>query len=74
MGEVLIGFTHPLVDHIDGSYACVETRVDRVVLTESMADAFVSIGAAGLIPVWITKPNVSMSYLARYHLALVGGR
>jgi hypothetical protein len=74
MGEVLTGFTHPLVDHIDGGYACVETRVDRVVLTESMADALVSIGAAGLIPVWITKPSVAMSYLARYHLALVGGR
>jgi len=74
MSDVLTGFAHPLVDRIEGRYACVETRVDRVVLTESMADALLSVGAAGLIPVWITRPNVSISYLARYHLALAGGR
>jgi hypothetical protein len=39
-----------------------------------MADALLSIVAAGLIPVWITRPDVAMSYLARYHLGLVGGR
>jgi len=49
MGEVLTEFAHPLVDRIDGPYACIDTRVDRVVLTESMADALLSIGAAGLI-------------------------
>jgi hypothetical protein len=74
MGEVLTEFAHPLVDRIEARYACVETRADRVVLTESMADALLSVGAAGLVPVWITRPNVALSYLARYHLALAGGR
>ncbi len=74
MGEVLTGFAHPLVDRIESPYACIDTRVDRVVLTESIVDALLSIGAAGLIPVVITRPNVAMSYLARYHVALVGGR
>jgi hypothetical protein len=74
MGEVLTEFAHPLVDRIEARYACVETRADRVVVTESMADALLSVPAAGLIPVWITRPIASMSYLARYYLALAGGR
>jgi len=74
MSDVLTGFAHPLVDRIEGTYACVETRVDRVVLTEPVADALLSITAAGLIPVMITRPEARMSYLARYYLTLAGGR
>jgi hypothetical protein len=74
MGEVLTGFTHPLVDRVDAGYACVESRVDRVVLTEAMADALTAATAAGLIPVWVTRPQATMSYLARYHLTIAGGR
>lgn len=74
MGEVLIGFSHPLVDRVEGDFACVETRADRVVLTEGMADALLATTAAGLTPVWITRPVARMSYLARYHLTIAGGR
>jgi len=74
VSEVLIGFTHPLVDHIDGVHACLESRVDRVVLTEAMADALLATTGAGLIPVVITRPHATMSYLARYHLTIAGGR
>ncbi len=74
MSGVLLGFTHPLVDHIDGGHACIETRVDRVVLTEALADALVATVGAGLIPVVITRPHATMSYLARYHLTVTGGR
>ncbi|MEO8528772.1 MAG: DUF6177 family protein, partial [Pseudolysinimonas sp.] len=74
MADMLTGFTHPLVDHVDGRWACVESRADHIVLTESMADALVSISEAGLTPVWITRPNATMSYLARYHLTLAAGR
>ncbi|MEO5534194.1 MAG: DUF6177 family protein [Pseudolysinimonas sp.] len=71
---MLTGFTHPLVDHVDGLWACVESRADTVLLTESMADALVAIQGAGLTPVVITRPGATMSYLARYHLTLAGGR
>lgn len=74
MGDLLLGFAHPLVDRVEGRFACTETRADRVVLTEGLADALVATTAAGLTPVWITRPITRMSYLARYHLTIAGGR
>jgi len=74
MGDVLTGFQHPLVDRVEGAYACVETRADRVGLTEALADALLATTAAGLVPVVITRPIARMSYLARYHVSVAGGR
>lgn len=74
MGELLVDFTHPLVDRVDGAHAYVDSRAERVVLTESMADALVSITSAGLKPLWVTGADATLSYLAWYHLTLAGGR
>lgn len=74
MSELTLGFAHPLVDHVEGEYACSETRTDRVILTEALADALVATTGAGLTPVWITRPIARLSYLARYHLTIAGGR
>lgn len=73
MSELLADFAHPFVDHVDGTLACIESRVDHVVLSEGLADALVSITGAGLVPVLITRPEATLSYLARYHLAAAGG-
>jgi len=74
MSGLLTGFSHPLVDRVEGEYACIESRADRVVLTEALADALVATTAVGLTPVLITRPIARLSYLARYHLTVAGGR
>lgn len=74
MSGLLTGFSHPLVDRVEGEYACIESRAEHVVLTEGLADALVATTAAGLIPVLITRPIARLSYLARYHLTTAGGR
>ena len=74
MSGLLTGFSHPLVDRVEGEYACMESRADRVVLTEGLADALVATTAAGLTPVLITRTIARLSYLARYHLTTAGGR
>jgi hypothetical protein len=73
MSELLAEIVHPYVDHLDGGFACIESRVDHVVLTEGLADALLAITAAGLVPVLITRPEATIGYLARYHLAAAGG-
>ncbi len=74
MSELLTGFSHPLVDRVEGVYACLESRADHVVLSEGLADALVATTTAGLTPVLVTRPIARLSYLARYHLTTAGGR
>jgi hypothetical protein len=74
VSELLTAFTHPLVDRVEGGNACVESRADHVVLSESLADALLAVAAAGLRPVLITRPGARLSYLARYYLTLAGGQ
>ena len=66
-------FDHPLLDSVTGRYACVESRVSTVFLSETLADFLRSVTGAGLVPVVITRPDAWWTFAARYYLDTFGG-
>lgn len=66
-------FDHPLLDFIDGPFACTEARGLTVSFNEPLADFLLSARTAGLTPVVITRPDAWWTFAARYYLDLFGG-
>lgn len=65
-------FEHPLLDTVSGRFACVESRVSTVFLSETLADFLRSATAAGLVPVVITRQGAWWTFAARYYLDTLG--
>ncbi|MDQ0648629.1 hypothetical protein QFZ53_002825 [Microbacterium natoriense] len=66
-------FDHPLLDFVEGEYACTEARGHTVYFSEPFADFLTSVRAAGLTPVVIARHDAWWTFAARYYLDLFGG-
>lgn len=65
-------FDHPLLDFIEGQYACMESRATVVYFSEPLADFLQATHEAGLTPVVMARPDTRWTFAARYYLDAVG--
>lgn len=63
---------HPLLDFLDGTFACVETKAKVVFFSEGIADFLKYVRGIDLTPVIITSPAATMTFAARYMLEVTG--
>ncbi|GAA3598129.1 hypothetical protein GCM10022198_22990 [Klugiella xanthotipulae] len=61
---------HPLLDHVEGAFACTESRSHLVFLSEGLADFLGYTARRNLTPVIITAPDARLTYPATYFLEL----
>lgn len=65
-------FQHPMLDFIEGRYACFETSATTIYFSEAMADFLKSVSEAGLCPVIIAQADAKWTFIARCCLELAG--
>lgn len=64
--------SHPLLDHVDGDFACTETRAGTVFLSEGLTGFLQHVAAAGMTPVLISPADARLTFAARFLLESVG--
>lgn len=65
-------FDHPLLDFIEGRYACMEARATVIYFSEPLADFLQATHTAGLMPVILARPDARWTFAARYYLEAAG--